>query len=64
MTVIAWDGKTLAADKRALECGYGSLMSALEVQEQYGVPRHTFHKRVVAGWDPTEAATAPVQGKR
>ena len=23
MTVVAWDGKTLAADKRASSCGYG-----------------------------------------
>jgi ATP-dependent protease HslVU (ClpYQ) peptidase subunit len=29
MTVIAWDGKTLAADKQSTSCGYGSTVTKI-----------------------------------
>lgn len=39
----------------------GEMLTAVEVSRKYPVSRHTFNKRVQAGWSPDEAASKQVR---
>lgn len=42
----------------------GELLSAMDVAERYPISRHTFLKRIQAGWDPDRAAATPVRNHK